>query len=43
MKVIQSASEVGVKLGSPQQMSDQISVHDTLGKETKNPGIVFKN
>ena len=43
MKVIKPASEVEGKLGSPQQMSDQISVHETLTKEMKNSGIVFNN
>ena len=40
MKVIKSHSEVSGKLGSPEQLSDQISVLEELAKEMKESGNI---
>ena len=38
MKVIQPASEVAGILGAPQQLSDQILVHEAMAKEMEQSG-----
>ena len=40
LKVIQPASEVAGKLGAPQQLSDQVPVHEAMAKEMEQSGML---
>ena len=41
MKVVKPASEVAGKFGSPEQLSDQLSVLENIAKEMKQSGNSF--
>ena len=40
MKVVKAASDINGRLGSPEQLSDQVSVHESIAKEINEPGII---